>query len=334
MIDHNKLNDDDEAFSIPLCMWRSALIISFQSFLYGYTFTCLNSCLVTGDNNSSSDCFNKNDGTCPKGSIYNDIDLSAVGAQLATSLTIIGAWIGSLLGSYPAERYGRKLTILGNNIFFIIGAITAATGDMTALYIGRFITGIGVGVGSAVPPVLLAEIAQDESRGTITTVHQVMLTFSIFFAAILGYGMVTYVDHGWQYIQAFAAIPSITMLLLQRYVPESPKWMLATLTSSSDAIHGDASDNANGNNNALLSGRYEGVLTSLRLVRRECDDFHEKAEKEISLLLEQAQREAAENANAPTWAEVFASGRAVIVGCGLMFFQASLTLPIELLAFM
>ena len=98
MIDHNKLNDDDEAFSIPLCMWRSALIISFQSFLYGYTFTCLNSCLVstiafcalaarlllcvmymkvTGDNNSSSDCFNKNDGTCPKGSIYNDIDLSA-----------------------------------------------------------------------------------------------------------------------------------------------------------------------------------------------------------------------------------------------------------------
>ena len=70
-----------------------------------------------------------------------------MGAQLATSLTIIGAWIGSLLGSYPAERYGRKLTILGNNIFFIIGGTVAATGDETALYIGRFITGIGVGIG-------------------------------------------------------------------------------------------------------------------------------------------------------------------------------------------
>ena len=54
-------------------------------------------------------------------------------------------------------------------------------------------------------------------------------------------------------------------------------------------------DNTNDNNNALLSGRYEGVLTSLRLVRREGDDFHKKAEKEISLLLEQAQREAAES---------------------------------------
>ena len=28
-----------------------------------------------------------------------------------------------------------------------------------------------------------------------------MLTFSIFFASILGYALVTYVDHGWQYIQ-------------------------------------------------------------------------------------------------------------------------------------
>jgi hypothetical protein len=28
-----------------------------------------------------------------------------------------------------------------------------------------------------------------------------MLTLAIFTATILGYGMVTYVDHGWQYVQ-------------------------------------------------------------------------------------------------------------------------------------
>jgi MFS family permease len=78
---------------------------------------------------------------------FQNIPLLSVGAQLATSLTIIGAWIGSLLGSYPAERYGRKLTLLGNNTFFIIGAVAAATGDVSALYVGRFITGIGVGIG-------------------------------------------------------------------------------------------------------------------------------------------------------------------------------------------
>ena len=64
-----------------------------------------------------------------------------VGAQLATSLTIVGAWIGSLLGSYPAELYGRKPTLMGNCVFFIVGAVLAATGNVYALYFGRFISG-------------------------------------------------------------------------------------------------------------------------------------------------------------------------------------------------
>ena len=66
----------------------------------------------------------------------------AVGAQLATSLTIVGAWIGALIGSYPAEVYGRRPTLLGNNLFFICGAVLAATGNVYALYLGRFISGI------------------------------------------------------------------------------------------------------------------------------------------------------------------------------------------------
>lgn len=115
------------------------------------------------------------------------------------------------------------MTLLFNTSFFIVGAVLSATGDIYALFIGRFISGIGVGTASSVPSVLLAEIATDETRGTITTLHQVKqlwapflwavrrltsyrlsqlgITTGIFFASILGYGMVTYVNHGWQYIQ-------------------------------------------------------------------------------------------------------------------------------------
>lgn len=61
--------------------------------------------------------------------------------------------------------------------------------------------GIGVGVASSIPSVLLAEVATAETRGTITTLHQVGVTFGIFVSALLGYAFVTYVNHGWQYIQ-------------------------------------------------------------------------------------------------------------------------------------
>lgn len=61
---------------IPFSMWRAALLITSQSFLFGYCFSCLNSCLVTGDNNDANDCYHGTDSSCPKGTIYNDIKLS------------------------------------------------------------------------------------------------------------------------------------------------------------------------------------------------------------------------------------------------------------------
>lgn len=66
--------------------------------------------------------------------------------------------------------------------------------------------GLGVGIASVVPPVLLSEIADKDSRGTITTLHQLVLTFAIFIASILAYGLVSYVNHGWQYVQVCCQI--------------------------------------------------------------------------------------------------------------------------------
>ena len=96
-----------------------------------------------------------------------------VEASLATSLVIVGAWIGSLLGSGPSQLYGKRITLLANNAFFIAGAAMSASGNVYALFIGRFISGLGAGVASGVPSVLLSEIASADTRGTITTLHQV-----------------------------------------------------------------------------------------------------------------------------------------------------------------
>lgn len=203
-------------------MWKVAIIIAQQSFLYGYVFACLNSCLVTGDANDASKCYYDTDDShnaCPPGTIYNQLNLSTLDAQLATSLVVVGAWISCMLGSYPSELYGRRKAIIFNNINFIVGAVLCSISSKTSLFIGRFILGLGVGLESVVVPVLLAEISTPETRGTVTLVHQVLLTLAIFVVSLVSYGFVTYVSHGWQYIQAGAVVPSIIQLIFQSYIP-------------------------------------------------------------------------------------------------------------------
>jgi MFS family permease len=110
------------------------------------------------------------------------------------------------------EKYGRKPTLMWANIFYILGAILAASGYEKALYAGRLLSGFGLGASSVVAPVLLSEIASDSNRGKITTFHPAFITGGIFAAGLVGYGFVTYVNHGWQYVQAFAIIPSLIMI--------------------------------------------------------------------------------------------------------------------------
>jgi predicted MFS family arabinose efflux permease len=65
----------------------------------------------------------------------------AVEAQVATAITVLGAWIGSLAGSAPSQKYGKRLTLLFNTTFFIVGAVLASLGNIETLFIGRFISG-------------------------------------------------------------------------------------------------------------------------------------------------------------------------------------------------
>jgi hypothetical protein len=67
---------EKQKVSIPKSMWFAATLVATQSFAFGFVFSCLNACLVTGDNNSGSDCYHDKDSSCPDGSMYNDINLT------------------------------------------------------------------------------------------------------------------------------------------------------------------------------------------------------------------------------------------------------------------
>eukprot|EP01039_Chlorochromonas_danica_P006661 gene6661-7360_t len=322
---------------IPWPMWRSVLLITSQSFLYGYCFSALNTCLVTGDH-SGSDCYHGTE-SCPPGTVYKDINLSTIEASVATALTVLGAWIGTLVASKPSELKGRKFTLVANTSLFVIGAVLSAVGNIYALMIGRFISGLGVGISTTVAPVLLTEIASPATRGTITTMHQLLITLGILIVNVIGYGFVTYVSHGWQYVQGFSAIPALALFLLQAYIPESPKWLLAQSVQGAGLKNGKVvrSTRTESNSDVYNGGKdYSAVKLEIGAPEIEISDEHYKrareiiqglrpagydVEQELANTLADAQRDAT-NEDEVTWAEVFQNRRAVIIGCGLTFFQA------------
>eukprot|EP01039_Chlorochromonas_danica_P000137 gene135-145_t len=338
---------------IPWPMWRTAFLIASQSFMYGYIFAGLNTGLVTGKHGNGSDCYHGTE-SCPPGSVYKDINMSTIEASVATALSVVGTWIGTAIAGKPSEMFGRKKTLLANTALFVLGAILSAVGNYAALCIGRFFSGLGVGVAIAVAPVLLAELASPATRGTITTLHQLLLTFGILVVSVVGYGFVTYLKHGWQYVQGLSAVSPIMFFCLQGYVPESPKWLLAQF--SNGVVLKNGKSGKSGRTGSVVSEESEKVADSTVLgkdytpVRLEIeageelgspeevddvDDHYKQAkeiiqglrpdgynvEEELAIILSHAQDDA-DNEDDVTWAELFEKRRVVIIGFGLAFFHA------------
>jgi MFS family permease len=116
-------------------------------------------------------------------------------------------------------------------------------------------------------------------------------------------------------------IPSILMLIFHQYIPESPKWLLSKqkLTSGSQDFSANPMNKqvANSSTGGLSSEVYQAVYNILKHLRPSGYNIDE----EIKLILVDVKKDAALKQDV-SWSEVFSWRNAMIIGCGLMLFQA------------
>lgn len=86
-------------------------------------------------------------------------------------------------GEYPAHNPERQALI-----FIIGGCFQTAAQDLSWLYGGRSIAGLGVGFLVMIIPVYQGEIAHPSIRGRVTALQQFMLGIGSFIAGWLSYG--------------------------------------------------------------------------------------------------------------------------------------------------
>jgi len=148
------------------------------------------------------------------------------GITMASAL--YGTVVGSLLGAWPADRFGRKATLLWVGVLYIIGAVGSGLAqNVGSFIIARFAGGLGIGISTVVAPMYIAEIAPPKSRGRLAGMFQFNIVFGILIAFVSNALLAGIGENALRWMLGIAAFPSLLYALSCFALPESPRWLLS-----------------------------------------------------------------------------------------------------------
>ncbi len=150
--------------------------------------------------------------------------LSGVQAAIVVSGLVAGALIGCFLAGPAADSLGRRRALLAAGALALFGtALTAAAPAYPLLVAGRVLTGIAVGVTSAVAPLFLAELCPARLRGAMLTTYQLFVTVGILLALAVGLAFTP--SGAWRWMFAVGLVPALLQIVGVALVPPSPRFL-------------------------------------------------------------------------------------------------------------
>ncbi len=124
--------------------------------------------------------------------------------------------------------YGRKMGLTIVVVIYIVGIIIqiATINKWFQYFIGRIISGLGVGGIAVLSPMLIAEISPKHLRGTLVACFQLMITLGIFLGYCTNYGTKNYSNSvQWRVPLGLCFAWALFMIGGMTFVPESPRFL-------------------------------------------------------------------------------------------------------------
>ena len=145
----------------------------------------------------------------------------------AMASALYGTVLGSLLGGWPTDRFGRKATLLWIGLLYVISAVGCGYAwNVQSFIIARIIGGIGIGISTVAAPLYIAEIAPPAYRGRLGGMFQFNIVFGIIMAFVSNFLLKDIGENAWRWMLGVAAFPSIIYTGMCLVIPESPRWLL------------------------------------------------------------------------------------------------------------
>ncbi len=154
-------------------------------------------------------------------------DLSPAMHGVVTAAALYGTVLGSLLGGWPTDRFGRKRTLIFIGLLYIVSAAGCAFAwDVASFVAARFIGGLGIGVSTVAAPLYISEIAPAAYRGRLAGMFQFNIVFGILVAYVSNALLADIGENAWRWMLGVAAVPSVIYTSLCTGLPESPRWLI------------------------------------------------------------------------------------------------------------
>jgi MFS family permease len=159
------------------------------------------------------------------------LGLSAAQIGSSASAYVAGAVVGALIFGWLTDRFGRRLVFYVTLLVYLTGVLLTATSwSFLSFAVFRAVTGLGIGGEYAAINSAIDELIPAKYRGRI----DIIVNGSFWLGAAAGSGAsLLFLDPhllapnlGWRLGFAVGGCLGLGILLLRRYVPESPRWLV------------------------------------------------------------------------------------------------------------
>jgi len=184
-----------------------AIIIAIGGFLFGYDIA-----MMSGTTTQLEELYN----------------LNSFWLGFTVAVAIIGTIIGTLIIGKPAEKFGRRKSLIVLSGLFAISTLGSAFAiNWSMLLFFRLITGVLLGSITVVTPMFIAEISPAKKRGQLVLLNQFFVVTAIFLAFAVNYLLANVIESSsWRWMIGVEVIPATLFFLLLNLVPESPRWLI------------------------------------------------------------------------------------------------------------
>jgi MFS family permease len=167
------------------------------------------------------------------------LKLSSADLGSIASCYVAGAVIGALGFGWTTDRFGRRLVFYVTLIIYLFGVILSALAwDFWSFALFRMLTGLGIGGEYAAVNSAIDELIPARYRGRVDLIVNGSFWIGAAFGALAAPALLNQrffaINLGWRLGFGIGGVLGTTILLLRRFVPESPRW-LVTHCRSEDA---------------------------------------------------------------------------------------------------
>lgn len=135
-------------------------------------------------------------------------------------------FLGAAASGLLADRFGRRVVFQWSMVLWGAGSLLCATAnDANMLMLYRVLLGIGMGMEFPIGQAMLSEIMPARQRGRYVALLEGFWPLGFICAGLLAYLLLPTV--GWRGVFFALAIPSVFVMIVRRFVPESPRWLEA-----------------------------------------------------------------------------------------------------------